>query len=64
VTWVPAPEKYEMLADFRRVILGLAAGPGTVTDEVAVTFVPAGDVPVAVPVLVMEPLSTSAWVVV
>src|ERR1700733_6457064 len=53
-----------MLADFTRVILGLAVGPQMVTDDVAVTLVPAGEVPVAVAVLVMAPLSTSVWVVV
>ena len=52
------------MADLTRVILGLAVGPGIVTDDVAVTFVPAGEVPVAVAVLVMAPLSTSVWVVV
>ena len=35
-----------------------------VTDDVAVTLDPCGGVPVAVPVLVMSPASTSAWVVV
>ena len=53
-----------MLADFTRVILGLAVGPGTVTDEVAVTLDPDGGVPVAVPVLVMAPVFTSVCVVV
>ena len=34
-----------MLADFTRVILGLAVGPGTVSDDVAVTFGPVGACP-------------------
>jgi hypothetical protein len=52
-----------MLADFTNEIAGdwLA---GMDTDEDAVTFAPFGGVPVAVPVLVREPASTSAWVVV
>jgi hypothetical protein len=53
-----------MLADLTKVILGLAVGPGTVTVELAVTLVPDGAVPVAVPVLERDPASTSAWVVV
>ena len=37
---------------------------GMVTEEVLVTGGPEGGVPVAVPELVIEPASTSAWVVV
>src|ERR1035438_8097079 len=46
--------------------VGAAATNGTITEEVAVTLGPApeGGVPVAVPVLEIEPLVTSAWVVV
>ncbi len=49
-------------ADFTMVRLGFA-GPGTVNDEVAVTFVSAAEYPVAVPVLLTEPAVTSAAVV-
>ena len=60
---MPAAEKLEMEADFTSVIFGLWIA-GTITVEEAVTLVPDGGVPVAVPVFLIEPSSTSAWVVV
>ena len=53
-----------MLADFTMLIDGPAMA-GMVTERGAVDGRgPVGGVPVAVPVLVIEPASTSAWVVV
>ena len=63
MTRVPAAEKLSMLADFTKPMLGLGAA-GMVTEDVSVTGGPVGGVPVAVPVLVTDPASTSAWVVV
>ena len=48
-----------MLADFTKVIAGFCAA-GMVTVEVSETVGPVGGVPVAVPVFVMPPRSTSA----
>ena len=61
---VPGAEK---LVDVGRLVDRDAPGsgwPGRSVEDVAVTAGPAGGVPVAVPVLVIEPASTSAWVVV
>ena len=52
-----------MLADFDDGDRGVWT-PGSVPDEVSVTGGPDGGVPVAVPVFVIAPASTSAWVVV
>jgi hypothetical protein len=52
-----------MLADFAMPMAG-AWIKNTVVVDVAVTAGPVGGVPDAVAVLVMLPLSTSAWVVV
>ena len=60
---MPGAEKLLMEAVFTIPMAGPCLA-GTVTEEVAVTLVPDGEVPVAVPVLVIEPASTSAWVVV
>ena len=60
---MPGAEKLVMLADFTMAMFGVWV-PGMVSEAGAVTWVPAGEVPVAVPVLVMLPRSTSAWVVV
>ena len=63
MTAVPGGDvRRSTLADLTKVIRGLVAG--MVTEEVAVTVGPVGGVPVAVPVLVIAPASTSAWVVV
>src|ERR1700744_2330852 len=59
----PAAEKPVGTAGFTSPIEGLCT-PGTVTVDWAVTAAPVGGVPVAVPVLVMWPRSTSVWLVV
>ncbi len=59
----PGPSKLVTLADFTTPMAG-AEMAGTVADDWAVTAAPDGGVPVAVPVLVIDPASTSAWVVV
>ncbi len=57
-------EEYEATeADFTMAIEGVCLA-GMVTEDVAVTFGPLGGVPVAVPVLDIEPAFTSACVVV
>ena len=63
MTGVPAAEKLAMLADFTKPIAGVWVAV-TVVVSWPVTGGPVGGVPVAVPVLVIEPASTSAWVVV
>ena len=55
--------KLVMFADFTTPMAG-ASTAVTVTEDWAETGAPVGGVPVAVPVLVMLPLSTSVWVVV
>ena len=60
---VPAAEKLVMLADLTRVMAGRLGGRDG-HRRGAVTAGPVGGVPVAVPVLVIAPASTSAWVVV
>src|SRR5262249_38926768 len=60
---VPTASKVVGLADFTSVISGLATAE-TVVDDSSSTSVPSGAVPVAVPVLLIEPRSTSACVVV
>ncbi len=52
-----------ILADLTTEMPGVWVAGMLKADE-AVTVVPAGGVPVAVPVLLMLPRSTSAWVVV
>ena len=59
----PAAEKLAMLADFTRAMSGLGGRDGD-RGRWPSTLGPLGGVPVAVPVLVMRPASTSAWVVV
>src|SRR5664280_2106097 len=53
-----------MEADFTIPMLGLWVAGMVTLLEVADTLVPTGGVPVAVPVLEREPLSTSVWEVV
>ena len=60
---VPAAEKLEMEADFTRVIFGLWMA-GTITVEEAATNVHDGEMAKTVPMFLIQPLSTSAWVVV
>ena len=60
---VPAAEKEVTSADFLSAMAGFWQ-TGMHSEDVAVTFFPSGAVPVAVPVLEMEPWFTSAWVVV
>ncbi len=60
---MPGAEKLVMLADLVRPMAADWADD-SVTVDVAETAGPAGGVPFAVPVLVMLPRSTSAWVVV
>jgi hypothetical protein len=50
------------LADFAMVTDGFCSA-ATVVVEVSVTTAPDGAVPLAVPVFVIDPLSTSCWVV-
>ena len=52
-----------MLADFTIPIDGVWTA-GTVSEDEPDTLEPKGGVPVAVPVLVIPPASTSAWMVV
>ncbi len=59
----PGEAKRSVLADFTREMDGVLVA-GIVTVDVAVTVVPDGPVPEALPMLVTLPLSTSAWVVV
>ena len=60
---MPGAEKLEMEADFVMATFGRWTAR-TTTEAEAVTLVPDGEVPVAVPRFRIQPLSTSAWVVV
>ena len=60
---MPAPEKLETLADLT-ILIDAERTARMVSESLAVTPGPEGGTAVAVPVLVIEPLSTSAWVVV
>ena len=60
---MPGAENESMLADFLSLMAGFWQA-GMHTEDVSMTFCPFGAVPVAVPVLEMEPWSTSPWVVV
>ena len=60
---MPGAENELMLAVFTTEMDGVWLA-GMVSEDVSVTGSPLGGVPVAVPVLHSEPLSTSVWVVV
>ena len=62
VTTSPAPVTVVGLADFTTVSDEVCVA-GTVKVDWSVTFGPVGGVPVAVPMLVTLPRSTSAWLV-